>query len=1144
MTDLKPQRPEGDGEARRRAVEETGRSFIVEASAGTGKTRTLLDRILHLVLEKGPNGPPVPLSRICAITFTEKAAGEMKVRLRQYLEQILLDAAASADYQERAGNALGDLETASISTFHSFAVSLLKERPIEAGLDPRFTALDDIRGELFFREAWEPWINRALTERHPVLEKALRNGFRFQILINLARELRLHWLHVRGLECDPPPSEEQFQAEIESRLRQGREFFQNVINPEDKLAGCLEKALTWLLHPSEDGNALSKPGNAGAGKNWKGGKETVQATKQFLLEVVEFQNRLTDLPKQRLLHEVICWIKDDFMMREWEKRKEESGLLDFDDQLRLARDLLRENKTVRRDFQQQYQTLLVDEFQDTDPIQWEIVLLLSSLDIEEKDIAKLKPEPGRLFIVGDPKQSIYRFRNADIETYLGIVDTHRLKSLELERLKLTTNFRSVPSILRFVDAAFESAMKPAEDACRYQPEYLAFGNHGYRKAESWTPTIHRPGDAEKWVSTVHPESWTPTDQPLGDGEKWVSNVHLLGDVSGASDEGRRTREIVDNEAGRIGRLILEMNGSKDWQIQDAGERNGAGWRAPRYGDIAVLLPVLTHAHVLEEKFRDLGVPYVLEGGKFYYTRNEVSSAILVLRAIANPNDSVALYGSLRSVFFGLSDEDLLRAHIDGLPLDYRAEVPQDSPLFHPYEILSNLHRQRHARRASEILEILLQETGAREVLAMRGFQSLANLNKLGRTLRALQNDATFSQVVDLLGTIDEEGLAESESRLMEERSNAVRIMTIHKAKGLDFPIVFAAAFGLRKAVRSKSVLVDRMVNRIFALNIGSKDSGLQTSRWKDLADEEKKRENAELVRLLYVALTRARDHLILSTHTAGCHKAEGSEIYVPDTEGTRLNPLDSFLADCYSGANALAHLMDGAKLDAKVGASAKAQSPAVMDWESIALRKYKELQTLLANTPASASLKAAGQAVGAADAEERSREDREPETAANRSIRLGVAFHEAMERVDLFAANGLANLAGEVATRHGLDPGSVRLLEAMMRTSLSSELLQQARVAVSCNRRVFRELPFVRPLDSAAIEEGKIDLLFEGEEGWVLVDYKTDWVSEKGDDVGAFFRNKYAAQIRAYTDALRARSIEVAAAYLFLARTGTTVRMA
>ena len=156
-----------------------------------------------------------------------------------------------------------------------------------------------------------------------------------------------------------------------------------------------------------------------------------------------------------------------------------------------------------------------------------------------------------------------------------------------------------------------------------------------------------------------------------------------------------------------------------------------------------------------------------------------------------------LYGSLRSIFFGLSDEDLLQAHIGGLPLDYRKEVPRESPLCHPFEILRDLHGKRHERRASETFEVLLQKTGAREVLAVRGFQSLANLNKLGRTLRAFQGDATFSQVIDLLDTIDEEELAESESRLMEERSNAVRIMSIHKAKGLDFPIVFAAALGLR-----------------------------------------------------------------------------------------------------------------------------------------------------------------------------------------------------------------------------------------------------------------------------------------------------------------------------------------------------------
>ena len=1108
MMDTKFQKTPGDAEERSRAVQRTDLSFVVEASAGTGKTRTLLDRILHLVLESGPDGSPVPISRVCAITFTEKAAGEMKVRLRQELEKKILAPGTSSEHLKRASDALDDLETASISTFHSFAVSLLKERPVEAGLDPRFTALDDIRSELFFREVWEPWINRALAERHPVLEKALRNGFRLQNFVSLATALRKNWLLVRELACDPPPSEEQFQGEIESRLRQGGEFLQNRIDPKDRLAVFLEEAIDWLENPSEVGRELSKPGNVGAAKNWAGGKETVQTTQRFLRETAEFQKLFKTLPQQRLFCEVVGWIKDDFLIREWEKRKREGGLLDFDDQLRLARDLLLHSKPVRREFQEQYKTLLVDEFQDTDPIQWDIVLLLSSSNIEEKDLAKLKPEPGRIFIVGDPKQSIYRFRNADIETYLGIAERGRAKAIGLDRLELTANFRSVPSILRFVDAAFQNAMQPAGDDCRFQPRYLAFGNDGYREVELQTPS-----------------------------------VHLLGDVGGQSDAKRRVREIIENESTRIAKLILEMNGSGNWKIQDPDENGSAGWRPAQYGDIAVLLPVLTHAYVLEEKLRDCGIPYVLEGGKFYYARSEVSSAIVVLRAIANPNDSVSLYGALRSIFFGLSDEDLLRAHIDGLPLDYRKDVPAESPLHHPFEILRELHRHRHQRRASETFEILLQNTGAREVLAVRGFQSLANLGKLGRTLRAFQSDLTFSQVVDLLGTIDEEELAESESRLMEERSNAVRIMSIHKSKGLDFPIVFAAALGLGTASRNKDVLVDRSGERIFAINIGSKDSGLRTPRWQELSDGEKKREQAELVRLLYVALTRARDHLIVSTHTAAGRKLQDSEQYAPDTEKTRLNPLGPFLADCYSGQSNLANLIDGAGLDSKTGAVPKMRPATAMDWESIALREYTELHNLIANTPASGNLKAAGQAAGLPEAEERSPEDRMPEAAANRSIRLGVAFHEAMERVDIFASSGLPELAQEVAMRHRLDPASARLLSAMMRATLSSELLEQARCAARGTGRVYRELPFVRPLDPATIEEGKIDLLFEGEAGWVLVDYKTDWVSQNGEDVESFFRKRYAAQIREYTAALRDRSVPVAASYVLLARTGTAVRI-
>ncbi len=1093
-----------DQTQRRRAIEDVDFSFVVEASAGTGKTSTLINRILHLVLEGGPGGPPLPLSCICAITFTEKAAGEMRMRLRQHFDQILRDGRESAGRLERASQALNDLETASISTFHSFAVSLLKERPIEAELDPNFTALDDIQSEIFFRKVWEPWISRALEERNPTLEQALRNGFRMESLKNLSGILRLNWLTVRDLECDSPPAEEQYLDRIQSLLLQGQAFLPRLIKAEDKLSDHLEKALVWLKHPGDGCIELSKPGNAGSAANWEGGKETVQAVRGFLKEVLECAAAYKNLPSQQLLGEVVRWIKEDFMKNEWERRKRAGGLLDFDDQLRIARDLLR-NPAVRRAFQARYKSLLVDEFQDTDPIQWEIVLLLSSSNVKEADFAKLQPEAGRLFIVGDPKQSIYRFRNADIETYLGIVEPHRMNSLGLgQPLRLTTNFRSVPSILHFVDEAFKGIMKSPEDGCRYQPDYVAFEDHGGRKTELNPPA-----------------------------------VSLLVEENDESGSKRTVREFIQRESSQIAKLIRRIHGSESWKIHDMDEKEGAVWRVPRYGDIAVLLPVLTHTEVLEDELRDHEIPYVLEGGKFYYARSEVSSAITLLRAIANPNDSVALYGSLRSIFFGLSDEDLLKAHIEKLPLDYRERVSPESSLHYPFEVMRDLHIHRYERRASETFEILLQKTGAREVLAAHGFQSLANLNKLSRTLRALQGDATFSQVVDLLSTMDAEGLAESESRLMEERGDAVRIMSIHKAKGLDFPIVFVAGLGLRKQTRGQSLLAEPHRRKVFALNVKLRNSTVHTVSWKELFEEEKKRENAELVRLLYVGLTRARDHLIIGTHTAGWKKPGDDDPWVLDTGGTRLEPLDSFLAHCLSGEKALARLIRTGDTDQPSRAHKTVSAPVGKDWRAIAESEYEELRTLLQTTPSSRSLQAAGQWGNALQ-----NEDRSLEAAESRAIRLGVAFHEAMERVDLLSLEDLAECVQEAGIRHKLDRGDLRELEEMVRASLSSDLLSRVRAAARTGGRILRELPFTRRRNRSAIEEGKVDMLFEEAGVWILVDYKTDRMPENAADADRFIREKYSSQIQEYIAALRALSVKVEDAYVLLARTGDSIKIA
>jgi ATP-dependent exoDNAse (exonuclease V) beta subunit len=1085
-----------DEEQRRRAREDTNHSFLVEASAGTGKTRILIERILHCVLESGPDGEPVRLSRICAITFTEKAAGEMKIRLRQELER---EAAGGDEKGDRARQALVDLEGAAISTIHAFAVSLLKERPIEAGLDPQFRALDEIQSELLFREVWEAWLQRAIQERKTPLESALRAGLRLDALRSAARTIRQHGHEIRDLTLPSPPTEEEARQSLKELLERGRSLAGLVLDHDDKLVPFLHTALAWLSDPA--GNAIpKKPGSKGAGGKWKGGRETVDAVKEFVRNVVDFRQWYLFLPVRRVLDALLRLIISEFLP-EWETRKRTDGLVDFDDMLWHARDLLRCSRAAREDLRKHYAVLLVDEFQDTDAVQWEMTRLLTA-GAEAGDGQEGLVPPGRLFIVGDPKQSIYRFRGADIETYLNVADPESMVKRGLERLELTTNFRSVPAILSFMDEAFHGIMKRAPDT-PYQPDYLPFGGRGDRE-----------------------------------GRPETAGVYLLGDRQEDGSFAGSGHDFVTIEATRIAGLIASMRNNPDWGVESKDGRDKT-WRAPSFGDIAILLPVLTRADELEDCLRKAGIPYVLEGGKFYYARSEVASAITVLRAIANPNDAIALYAALRSIFFGVSDEDLLRAKAEALPLDYRVEVPSDCALVRPYRILRDLHQHRHERTASETLENLLQQTGAREVLAVRGMQSLANLNKLVRTLRSLQQEATFSEVVETVAGMDEEGIAESESRIMEEHSDAVRILSIHRAKGLDFPIVIVAGLGIHRRVRYAEYLADPHGSKTFGLSMGSKESGLQTIGWEDLTESEKAKEEAELIRLLYVSLTRARDHLILCTHTKGKWIADG-ERWEAKFEGTRLEPLADFLQELTRRENAPVRFIDAETLPPAPPPPVAFEEVPERDLRAALAVQYDELRRLLAETP-----HARGRQAASSEAGQKEGKEADFDIARDRAARIGTAFHEAMEAIGLDAEDDAEDLAREAGSRQRLDEAGIESVAEMMNQSLKSPMMERMRRARGTGGRVWRELPYIRPLagDRAEIEEGKIDLLFEEEGGWVLIDYKTDRLRGDVADTALFFQEKYGGQISAYAAALQALGVRLKSAYLLLARTGEAIEI-
>ena len=1075
---------------RERAARETNRSFAVEASAGTGKTRILIDRILHLVLEKGPDGPPVRLSTIAAITFTEKAAGEMKVRLRQEFEQ-----RATRPEAGRARQALRDLETAAISTIHAFAVALLKERPVEAGLDPRFTALDELQSELLFRTVWESWLGQRLQERHPLLECALRAGLNMVGLGETARTLRLHSRIAREWRPRPAMTDEEITERIRPLIEEGERYLAQARDAEDRLALKLEAAMEWLRSWPQEHSVPEKSGKAGSKDKWAGGKVTVDLVRKFIARVVDLCEELSTTAGRRLFRDVVLWLVSEFLP-EWERRKREEAALDFDDQLVAARDLLKRHRAVRRYFHERFVTLLVDEFQDTDPVQLEIVQLLSDTRVDREDPDGLQAAPGRLFIVGDPKQSIYRFRGADIETYMDAVSKTGLEGQPLERLELTTNFRSVPSILKFVDSLFGQVMSRPEDGL-YQPSYLPFHGSGWRQEEISPPS-----------------------------------VHVLANEPDGSGRAGSAKDLVRGEAACIGRLISAIYASEHWKVHD---KSTGLWRPPDYSDIAILLPALTRADAFEDSLRDAGIPHVLEGGKFYYARSEVSSAITALRAIENPNDTVALYGTLRSIFFGLSDEDLLRARIAGEPLDYRLQAAPESRLHRPYQVLHELHSRRHHRPPSETFEILLAETGAREILASRrgGFQSLANLGKLTRTVRAQQSGRTFSEVADFLTATDEEEFDENESRIVEERSNAVRMMTIHKAKGLDFPIVVVAGLGLKKLTTPPRFLAGSAQDKVYGVAAGRKELGFRTPDWEELLFRERQREEAELIRLLYVAMTRARDHLVLSTRVKW--KKKGNE---PDLKGTRLEPVYPIVSQFLATSSPLVRRIDVKALKPAAVPLREPARESAEDWSGILKREYEELRRLTHETPASRNLRAPS------DEAEDSRENRYVLAARERAVRIGIAFHEAMEVADFGEEGRIPEWAAETARRHSLDDDGTLQLEEMMRHCFRSDLLSRARLALAAGTRVFRELAYVRPLaGGGSIEEGKIDLLFQEDGEWVIVDYKTDRIPEGIPDIEEYFCERYSGQIREYVNAVRALGLKVKAAYLLVARNGRHIRV-
>ncbi|NUO51493.1 MAG: UvrD-helicase domain-containing protein [Polyangiaceae bacterium] len=745
-----------DEAARQRIVSDLDTTFLVEAAAGTGKTTMLVRRFVAL-LRKGAD-----VAGLAAVTFTDKAAGELKVRIRGVIESERREASDA----ERAalGRALARLEEARISTLHTFAADLLRERPIEAGIDPRFVPSSEDDAKATFEEAFARWLEGALGRRAPAVERALaRREVSVDRLRKAARDLVDH-RHLGAPWRDKPWDSAAARNEALDRLQ----AFVTLVEPSRSKTDPFRKALAPAMALAERAHRISdaeieaelvtlarsrdaKKPRWDRARLVKGvGRDEVKAVHEALYECLEAYARSADADLATRLRGELWGVIDVY-----EELKASRGILDFDDLLLRTRSLLAGDPEVRRRFAGRLTHLLVDEFQDTDPSQAAILLLLASDRPDAADPLASPPAPGKLFCVGDPKQSIYRFRHADIATYA------RVKELVVASggavLELGRSYRAVPGIQAFVNATFAPLL--TGDPVSLQ-------------------AAHVPLERVRGVIGDQPAVMgVPVPKPYGKNER-LAKVALRASYPAA--------------------LAAQIA----WLIRESGYRvaqKGGGTARIGPGDICVLFRQMggfgeVSVRELTAALTQRSIPFSVVGGSSASTGDEIRGVVAALAAVERPGDSLAVYAALHGFLFGISDESLFEYKVRYGSIDPlvrpRTELPRElSSIGNALVILGELYLRRNSRPPAEtVFELLKRTRGHLSIsLSANGEQTMTDLARIAHRAVAHERHGglSFRAFIDEL----EESMVQGASGEWDENATGVRIMTAHRAKGLEFPVV-------------------------------------------------------------------------------------------------------------------------------------------------------------------------------------------------------------------------------------------------------------------------------------------------------------------------------------------------------------------
>jgi ATP-dependent helicase/nuclease subunit A len=1049
--------PLPDAAARQKITERTDLTLFVEAGAGSGKTRSLVDRICRLVLHDG-----VELRHVAAVTFTEKAGAELRDRLRAELEKH-----TTGDQAHRADAALEDLDGAAIGTLHSFAQRILGEHPIEAGLPPLLEVADELSSSVAFEERWAG-MQQDLLDDDDIAETLLLGmaaGVELKHLRALAKLLNSDWdlVQERILPDNRPVSTalrglDELMAQADALATRADEC----TDLDDKFLPSLPALAAWIptlrdaldagqqLEALRHAADLKFPGNRGSGPSWGGALDEIRTgCKQWQEDVAQVVRDVVDAALTVLARWLAHRVVDAARARAAE------GRLEFHDLLVLSRELLRTRADVRESLQQRYRHLLLDEFQDTDPIQIELaVRIAGGRAAEQERWEDVVVPPGSLFVVGDPKQSIYRFRRADIAMYLR---AQQVFGGAGEPVSLTANFRTVEPIVDWVNDVFGRLIQFEE---HQQPAYTPLDPR------------RRPAEGSPAVVVLGVE-------PHGGGRVPADDL--------------RTWEAAD-VAGIVRRAVDEA-----WRVRD-----GEAWRPAELDDIAILVPARTSLPFLETALDAAGIPYRAEASSLVYEAQEVRDLLAAARAIADPSDALSLVAALRSPLFGCGDDDLWTWKRDGgafsviAPPDAeRAEHPVARALVY----LRGLHYDARWMAPSEVLTRLVIDRRMLELAAAgpRTRDAWRRLRFVVDQARAW-SESEHGGLRAYLAWAHLQGAETSrvvEAALPETDARSVRIMTVHAAKGLEFPIVVMS--GMTTAQKNQSgVRLRFLPDGSWAVAVRK---GVTTGDFETAAALDEQMDEKERLRLLYVAATRARDHLVVSLHRGTSAKDRTSAALLAREGQAAAGAVEAWTVDPDDTPVPLV-----SPADAGVSPRDWAAWAAELEQVRMASRVPSAFSASgLEGTEPEVASEAGlpgGSAKGGVDVE------LPPWSKGRYGTAIGRAVHGVLQSIDLATGAGLDDTVAAQCVAEGVEVHA-DVVTALVRSALASEPVQRAAV-----RQYWREMYVGTLQDDGTVLEGFVDLVYREDDGsLVIVDYKTDAIPA---EAVAARTQYYAPQIRAY----------------------------